>query len=189
MWFKIIVIVVVAIMAWLFSWIRTRSLRRRQTILEETVRERTREISAQKKLVEEKAEELNRQNALLIRQNEELASQKILFQKESHKEDSFMEKALDVLRQHYKNPDLDVEAFCKAMGMSKTSLNNRIQEASGMSIGQLVRTYRLSVAREMLENTTMNVSEVAYEVGFNDPKYFTRCFTKEFGKTPSSLAK
>lgn len=189
MWFKIIVIVVIAIMVWLFSWIRTRSLRRRQTILEETVKERTREISAQKKLVEEKAEELNRQNALLIRQNEELASQKILFQKESHKEDSFMEKALEVLRQYYKNPDLDVETFCRAMGMSKTSLNNRLQETAGMSIGQLIRTYRLSVASEMLENTTMNVSEVAYEVGFNDPKYFTRCFTKEFGKTPSSLAK
>ena len=139
--------------------------------------------------MEEKAEELDRQNALLIRQNEELASQKILFQKESHKEDSFMEKALDVLRQHYKNPDLDVDAFCKAMGMSKTSLNNRIQEASGMSIGQLVRTYRLSVAREMLENTTMNVSEVAYEVGFNDPKYFTRCFSKEFGIAPSAVGK
>ena len=192
--FRFIVVLFVTLAFWLIMFFRTRSLTRQRTILEKTVEERTREISAQKKLVEEKADELNRQNALLRRQNEELASRKILFDQErrmgdKRQEDSFMEKALDILRQHYKNPDLDVETFCRAMGMSKTSLNNRLQETAGMSIGQLVRTYRLSVAMEMLENTTMNVSEVAYEVGFNDPKYFTRCFTKEFGKTPSSLGK
>ena len=192
--FRFIAVLLVALLVWLIIYLRTRSLRRQRAILEQTVKERTREISAQKKLVEEKAYELNRQNALLRRQNEELASRKILFDQErrsgdNRQEDSFMEKALEVLRQYYKNPDLDVETFCRAMGMSKTSLNNRLQETAGMSIGQLIRTYRLSVASEMLENTTMNVSEVAYEVGFNDPKYFTRCFTKEFGKTPSSLAK
>ena len=164
---------------------RTAALRKRQAVLEETVEQRTMEISRQKRLVEEKVE-------VLQRQNEELASRKILFSEErrngGQEEDDFVQKALDTIRQIYKKPDLDVNMFCQAMGMSKTLLNSKIQESLGQSTGQFIRTFRLSVAKEILESETgMNISEVAYEVGFNDPKYFTRCFTKEFGVNPSSI--
>ena len=151
----------------------------RQEVLENTVRERTRQI-------EEKADELRRQNDVLMHQNEELASRKMLSTKQ---EDPFMEKALETLRSLYRDPALDVNAFCQAMGMSKTLLNSRLQESFGQSTGQLIRTYRLTLAREMLESGSgMTVAEVAYEVGFNDPKYFTRCFTRQFGATPSSVS-
>ena len=76
--------------------------------------------------------------------------------------------------------------------MNRSALNERIQSALGLTTAQFIRTYRLNVAKEMICNGTnksMNVSEIAYEVGFNDPKYFTRCFTKEFGATPSELQK
>ena len=76
------------------------------------------------------------------------------------------------------------------MGMSRSQLNEKIQQTLGQSIAQFIRTYRLNVAKEMICNGTnddMNISEIAYEVGFNDPKYFTRCFTKEFNATPSDL--
>ena len=66
-----------------------------------------------------------------------------------------------------------------------------MQNLAGQSAGQFIRNYRLNIARELiLKNRTtrnMNISEIAYEVGFNDPKYFTRCFTKHFAVTPSSL--
>lgn len=66
-----------------------------------------------------------------------------------------------------------------------------MQSLTGQSAGQFIRNYRLNLARELLlknkVNRTMNISEIAYEVGFNDPKYFTRCFTKHFNVTPSSL--
>ena len=192
-WFFVLVFLAVGLVGWAFVLLRTRSLRRRQEELEETVELRTREISAQKRLVERKAEELRRQNEVLTHQNEELASRKMLFSPESQaapEENPFREKALDVLRTLYKNPDLDVNAFCQAMGVSKTLLNNKLQDAFGQSIGQFIRTYRLAVAKEMLESgTDATVAEVAYEVGFNDPKYFTRCFNKEFGVAPSSLGK
>ncbi len=186
-WFLLLAALAALALAWTGIYLRTRSLRKRQAVLEETVAQRTREISR-------KAEELNRQNAILVRQNEELASQKLRFaqerrSEESRQEDQFMDKVLEVLRRCYKDPSLDVNGFCTAMGMSKTSLNGRLQETAGLSIGQLVRKYRLSVAREMLENTLLNVSEVAYEVGFNDPKYFTRCFSKEYGVAPSAVGK
>lgn len=184
-WFYLLVIASLLGLAYLFLRLRMRALIRQREILRNMVEERTREISAQKRLVEEKAEELRRQNDVLLHQNEELASRKLLsFQQE----DPFKEKALETLRSLYRDPDLDVNSFCQAIGMSKTLLNTRLQEAFGQSIGQLVRTFRLTLAREMLEsNRGMTVSEVAYEVGFNDPKYFTRCFTKEFGITPSEV--
>lgn len=190
-WFFLLVLVALVLTGWAVVLLRTRSLRRRQQELEQTVAQRTREISAQKRLVEQKAEELRRQNEVLLRQNEELASRKMLFSPErpaSPEDNPFREKALEVVRGLYKNPDLDVNAFCLAMGVSKTLLNNKLQEAFGQSIGHFIRTYRLAVAKEMLESgTDATVAEVAYEVGFNDPKYFTRCFTKEFGMAPSAV--
>jgi len=182
------------VLLWL-NW-RMRSLVKQREKLQYTVEERTREINLQKKLLEEKAEELSRQNHILTRQNEELAGHKILFQQEHRpvetRDEKFVTKVLDTIREMYKDPDLDVGTFCTAMGMSKTLLNNRLQETLGQSIGQFIRTYRLSIAREMLANNSethsMNISEIAYEVGFNDPKYFTRCFSKEFGVAPSSYS-
>ena len=180
------------VMVWQ-DW-KMRSLVRQREELQATVEERTREINQQKKLLEEKADELSRQNRILTRQNEELAGHRILSQQESRpvetRDEKFVSKVIGTIREMYKDPDLDVSAFCTAMGMSKTLLNNRLQETLGQSTGQFIRTYRLSIAREMLINNsethTMNISEIAYEVGFNDPKYFTRCFSKEFGFAPSA---
>ena len=191
-WFKLLMAALIAALAYgILTW-RTRALVRRQDLLQRTVDERTREISEQKKLVEQKAEELARQNVVLRHQNEELAGRRILAAPQSQPEDPFADKVLQTVRSLYKDPDLDVPALCSAMGMSKTLLNKRIQEAFGQPVAQFIRTYRLSVAREMLrtnrENKTLNISEIAYEVGFNDPKYFSRCFAKEFGFPPSNLA-
>ncbi len=186
-WFRALVVFLVLCLGWLILVWRTRVLKRRQVALEQIVEERTREISAQKRLVEKTAEELQHQNEVLLHQNEELASRKMLT---GQQEDPFKEKAVETLRNLYKDPDLDVTSFSRAMGMSKTLLNNRLQECFGQSIGQFIRAYRLTLAREMLESGSgVIVSEVAYEVGFNDPKYFTRCFTKEFGVAPSAVSK
>jgi AraC-like DNA-binding protein len=66
-----------------------------------------------------------------------------------------------------------------------------MQNLTGQSAGQFIRNYRLNIGRELILRNrvtkNMNISEIAYEIGFNDPKYFTRCFTKHFGVTPSSL--
>jgi ligand-binding sensor domain-containing protein/AraC-like DNA-binding protein len=192
-WFTLLSAVLLAALAYgILAW-RTRSLLKRQELLQKTVDERTREISEQKKLVEQKAEELDRQNKVLLHQNEELAGRRLLSAsaQESQQEDPFAAKVIETVRALYKDPELDVPAFCTAMGMSKTLLNKRIQETFGQAVGQFIRTYRLSVAREMIlnnrESKNLNISEIAYEVGFNDPKYFSRCFAKEFGTPPSSL--
>lgn len=197
-WFLLIMALAAVLSVMAFVRLRTRHLSKQREELQKTVMERTKEISEQKKLLEIKAEELASQNKILTRQNEELAGHKILFSQESRmsasrSDDKFVEKLIEAIRENYKNSELDVQEFCKVMGMSKTLLNKKMQESLGQSIGQFIRTYRLSIAREMLvnnkESKTMNVSEIAYEVGFNDPKYFTRCFTKEYGTAPSAFSK
>ena len=103
----------------------------------------------------------------------------------------FLDKAMGVVKDNFQNSYWEVSDFVEAMGVSKSLVNKKMQTLTGQSAGQFIRNYRLNIARELLGRNSktkgMNVSEVAYEVGFNDPKYFTRCFTKHFGVTPSSM--
>lgn len=103
----------------------------------------------------------------------------------------FLNKALEIIHENYKNSYYEASDFIDAMGVSKSLLNKKLQNLTGQSIGQFIRNYRLNVARELIDKNritkNMNISEIAYEVGFNDPKYFTRCFTKRFNVPPSSL--
>ena len=110
---------------------------------------------------------------------------------EESSDKKFLNRIMEVIKQNYKNSAFDIIDFTEAMGVSKSLLNKKMQNLSGQSTGQFIRNYRLSIARELIiknrETKNLNISEVAYEVGFNDPKYFTRCFTKHFGITPSGL--
>ena len=103
----------------------------------------------------------------------------------------FLKKALKILNENYQNPEYESDNFIYAMGVSKSVLNKKINMLTGQSIGQFIRNYRLNIAHELIEKNkttrNMNISEIAYEVGFNDPKYFTRCFTKRFNFPPSIL--
>lgn len=102
----------------------------------------------------------------------------------------FSEQLMEVIKANYKNPMFDVSEFCEAMGVSRTLLSTRLQKLLGQSPGQFIRNYRLNLARQIIlaqKGKSRNIAEIAYEVGFNDPKYFTRCFIKEFQIKPSEL--
>ena len=190
-WFRLLALLFFAIIAYLLILWYTQSINRKKDLLQQEVDRQTKELKEQKDELERKAEALSEQNALLQRQNEMIASHNTLLSSTmSNRETEFSTKLLEAIQQKYKDPDLDVYALADAMGMSRSMLNDKIQNTLGLSIAQFIRTYRLNVAKEMICNRTnsdMNISEIAYEVGFNDPKYFTRCFTKEFNATPSDL--
>lgn len=101
---------------------------------------------------------------------------------------SFMERAMEIMEQNYMNSDFDITAFADALGMSKSLVSKRLNAETGVSTGQFIRNYRLSIARKLImENyADRNITEIAYAVGFNDPKYFTRCFSRQFGSSPST---
>lgn len=103
---------------------------------------------------------------------------------------AFMDKLLDLLKKNYSNAEYGVDEFSVDMGISRSLLYKKTQELTGTAIGELLRNYRLNIAKEILISKTghtLNISEIAYQVGFNDPKYFTRCFTKHFNVPPSKF--
>lgn len=103
----------------------------------------------------------------------------------------FINQVMEVVKEHYKNPYFEVSDFSEAVGVSKSLLNKKLQNLIGQSPGQFIRNYRLNTARELIlknrETKQMNIAEIAYEAGFNDPKYFARCFSKQFNMKPSDL--
>ena len=103
----------------------------------------------------------------------------------------FIDKALKIIKENYTNPDFDVTEFIDMMGISRSLLHKKLKNLAGQSASRFIRVYRLNIARELIiknrVNHSLNISEIAYEVGFNDPKYFTRCFTKYFGTQPSTF--
>lgn len=100
----------------------------------------------------------------------------------------FMERVMAVMEAHYMNSEFGVQEFCDALGMSRTVASKHLNAEVGVPAGRFIRNYRLNMAKELLSAKTgnRNITEVAYKVGFNDPKYFTRCFTKMYGMSPSA---
>ena len=100
----------------------------------------------------------------------------------------FMERVMEIMEHNYMNSDFGVQEFCDALGMSRSVASKHLNAEAGLPVGQFIRNYRLNMAKELLSTKTgnRNITEIAYAVGFNDPKYFTRCFTKMYGVNPSS---
>jgi AraC-like DNA-binding protein len=78
-----------------------------------------------------------------------------------------------------------VEDFSRQMHMSRKALYNKILSLTGRAPLEFIRSIRLKRAAQLLEKSGMNVSEIAYEVGFNNPKSFTKYFKEEFKVLPS----
>ena len=102
----------------------------------------------------------------------------------------FMERVVEIMEQHYMDSEFGVQEFCDALGMSRSVASKHLNAEAGLPAGQFIRNYRLNMAKELLSSKTgnRNITEIAYAVGFNDPKYFTRCFTKMYGVSPSAYS-
>lgn len=103
------------------------------------------------------------------------------------KEDTFLLKFRDFVEKNMADSDLSVETIGAELGLSRVQLYRKIKALTGQSPVELLRTARLQKGRELLQTTDKTVSEVAYEVGFTAPSYFTKCFKDEFGISPSDL--
>lgn len=106
-------------------------------------------------------------------------------------DEKFVKKVLELVEKNYMDSAYSIDDILKSMGCSKSMLNKKMQNVIGQSPGVFIRSYRLNIAKHLIimnrGTKNMNISQIAYEVGFNDPKYFTRCFTKHFCVTPSVL--
>ena len=100
----------------------------------------------------------------------------------------FMERIIEIMEANYSSSKFGVQELADLMGMSRTLLSKRLNAETGLPPSQYLRNYRLDIAKRMLKENVANrnITEIAYRVGFNDPKYFTRCFTKQYGVAPSA---
>ena len=107
---------------------------------------------------------------------------------QNKKEDAFVTKFRDFVEKNLADSDLNVETIGAELGLSRVQLYRKVKALTGQSPVELLRTARLQKGRALLQTTDKNVSEVAYEVGFTAPSYFTKCFKDEFGISPSDLS-
>lgn len=109
--------------------------------------------------------------------------------KEIHKEDHFMQELEGLILNEGAKASYSINSLCKDLGMSRTQLHNKIKALTGKSTSIFVRSLRLQKGKYLLQHSDKSISEIAYDVGFNNPSYFTKSFTEEFGVPPSNLRK
>lgn len=101
-------------------------------------------------------------------------------------DNEFLDKAMACVHNHLDDADYDRESFASDMGMSASSLYNKLRAVTGMNATSFIRDIRMKEACRLVKSTPgIRVSDLAYSVGFKDPKYFSTIFKKEFGMQPS----
>ena len=102
-------------------------------------------------------------------------------------DEDFMQRAIDCVNRHLEDSDFDQPQFVEEMGTSKSTLYKKLKSLTGLNTSAFIRNIRLKAACRIMEEkgSSVRVSDLAYAVGFNDPKYFSSCFKKEFGMLPT----
>lgn len=104
-------------------------------------------------------------------------------------EEKFLLRVKAVVEEHLDDENFSVEELSKKVGMSRAQLHRKLIALTGKSASRFVRNYRLEHAYQLLEKKVGTVSEIAYRVGYSSPAYFTKCFTEDFGISPSQIKK
>jgi len=104
-------------------------------------------------------------------------------------EDAFLQTLSQVVQDRLNDAELSVDDLCRAVNLSNMQVNRKLKALTGRTPSQFMRSVRLQKAMELLETTDLNISEIAYQVGFNTPSYFSRVFSEEFGYAPNTIRK
>ena len=99
----------------------------------------------------------------------------------------FAEQLNEAMRKHISNPSLKMDELGEELGLGRVQLYRRVKSITGLSPVELLRQLRLQRAYALLGTTTKTIGEIAYEVGFGTPAYFSKCFRKQYGKYPSEV--
>ncbi|MBN2212883.1 MAG: response regulator [Bacteroidales bacterium] len=103
-------------------------------------------------------------------------------------DEKLIQKALQIVENNLSDPDFSVDKLSREIGMSRVHLYKKLTSLTGKSPIEFIRIIRLRRAAQLLEKSQLSVSEIAYQVGFNNPKYFTKYFKSEYKILPSEYA-
>jgi len=104
-------------------------------------------------------------------------------------EGDFISSAIKIVEENLSNEDLNRDFLAQALAVSPSSLYRKLKGLTGLNTNAFIRSIRLKRAAQMMQRTDYNISEIAYQVGFNDLKYFRKSFKKQFGLSPSQFLK
>ena len=108
-------------------------------------------------------------------------------EKELTIEDAFLQTIRDLVEKDLSSAEFGMPQLCRGIGMSRSQIYKKVKALTGRSPSQFIRSIRLYHAQKLLKKSEMNISEVAYEVGFSSPVYFSNAFFKEFGIRPKEF--
>jgi signal transduction histidine kinase/DNA-binding response OmpR family regulator len=100
-------------------------------------------------------------------------------------EDEFITRIRNLVHEHLDDSDFSVHDLERGVFLSRSQLHKKLKALTGLSTMQFVSRIRLSVGRDRLKTEDKTISDIAYEVGFSDPNYFSRAYSEEFGESPS----
>ncbi|MGI9546519.1 MAG: response regulator [Flavobacteriaceae bacterium] len=100
-------------------------------------------------------------------------------------DEQFLDRVQKVMETKLTESGFSVQEFSEAVGMSRMQLHRKLKALTGLSASEFVRSQRLKLAASLLRSSKAQVSEIGYQVGFNDPSYFTKCFKEAYGCSPS----
>ena len=104
------------------------------------------------------------------------------------KNDSFVENVLQCIDAHLSNEQFGVEMLCREVGISERQLQRKLKAVTNKSPNQLITSVRLHRAKELIHLQKGTIAEVSFQTGFSNPSYFSKCFKKEFGLSPSDFS-
>ncbi|NDV83228.1 response regulator [Bacteroides sp. 51] len=99
----------------------------------------------------------------------------------------FLDKAMEIINNELSNTEFSINDFCRVLGMSRTSVYNKLKTLTDQSPNDFIRIIRLNKSKELLASRRYTIGEVSCMVGFSDPKYFSTSFKKQFGVSPSKV--
>jgi ligand-binding sensor domain-containing protein/AraC-like DNA-binding protein len=186
-WVQLLMLITVIMLStWaVLTWLRhRRQTREREQRLESILRQ-YRELQEQMSAPQEvKAQQPSPQQedapTTTVRHEYKLSEPQIV-----NEDEVMMDRLMAFIEQRIDDDGLRIEDMAEAVGMGRTAFYEKIRQIVGVSPSDFLRQVRMQRARQLIVKSTMTFSQIAYAVGFTDPKYFTKCFKKDTGMTPS----
>lgn len=103
-------------------------------------------------------------------------------------DEKLLKRALEIVEENISNEFFNIQLFSSELGVSRTMLFTKVKAWTNLTPNEFIHSMRMKRAAQILEQNKVTISEVSYQVGFTNPKYFSKCFQKYHGTTPSEYA-
>ena len=147
-------------------------------------------------ILQEEKEKVERQRDELEEQRDKLIELSLAGQNSGEEDGgdmngdgAFVKKFTRLVEERMSNSELSVEDLSGELCVSRVQLYRKIKNVTGKSPVEIIRQIRLTKADRLLSETSLNISEIAYRVGFSSPSYFSKCYRDYFGKIPTDRQK